>query len=65
MNLDEAMRRIAVLERICRDREAEILRLRLHETASSFALDAKMDPEQRWAWKKIVDEAAVKLCQVD
>lgn len=39
--------RIATLEQQLRDREAELLRVRTHETAAAHELDVKLTPEER------------------
>lgn len=49
---------ITELEARLRDREAEILRLRTHETAAAHALDIFQDDELRKAWKLVVDRMA-------
>lgn len=38
--------------------EAELLRVRTHETAAAHALDCEMDPEERHRFKQLADENA-------
>lgn len=49
--LDEAKAKVA-------DREAELLRVRTHETAAAHELDCKLSPEERHTFKTLVDENA-------
>jgi len=50
--------RIATLEQQLRDREAELLRVRTHETAAAHELDVKLTPEERHTFKTMADRIA-------